>query len=175
MAVANIVKANNYPLPFILFGPPGTGKTRTLVAAIQEIICSSNGCVLVCSGSNSACNELVERLINVLSVDEVHRLYAQSYKMEKISEKIRPNANIKDGKIKIPSLDYLYKFRVIVCTLQMAGFLSNARQSYPNFRSNHFSHVIIDEAACCQESLALIPIAGQYLCLHIHKEKMILL
>lgn len=72
----------------------GTGKTRTLIAAIQEIIRSSDKYVLVCAGSNSACDELCKRLLNVLTVNEVHGLYVKSYKMDMISPKIQPVANI---------------------------------------------------------------------------------
>lgn len=54
----------------------GTGKTRTLIAAIQEIIRSSDKYVLVCAASNSACDELCERLLNVLTVNEVQHTLA---------------------------------------------------------------------------------------------------
>lgn len=37
-AVINIIECNNGPVPYILDGPPGTGKTRVLVAAIEEIV-----------------------------------------------------------------------------------------------------------------------------------------
>jgi superfamily I DNA and/or RNA helicase len=46
---------------FVLHGPPGTGKTTTLVAAVQAALCGSPQ-VLVCAPSNAAADLLTERL-----------------------------------------------------------------------------------------------------------------
>lgn len=161
-AVKNIVLANNRPVPFLLFGPPGTGKTRTIVAAIVEIVRSSEDFVLVCAQSNCACDELTERLLNVLNDNEVFRMYAKSMDSSKICSKIKPACNLKNGQIKFPGLNYLYQFRVVVCTLQTAGCISRARGCDPHFDSGHFSYIFLDEAACTHESVSMIPIAGLY-------------
>lgn len=54
----------------ISFSSKGTGKTRTIVAAIIQIVRSSNNYVLVCANSNSACDEITERLLRVLGTAE---------------------------------------------------------------------------------------------------------
>lgn len=137
----------------------GTGKTRTLVAAIVELVRSTQKSVLVCAQSNAACDEIAVRLLKELNPAEIFRMYAISYEKDKISESIQPISNIKDGNLKYPVLDYIYQFRVVICTLFSAGYFSRSL-SDPKFDQEHFSHVIIDEAAATQETATLIPIAG---------------
>lgn len=96
---------------------------------------------------------------NILNSEEVFRMYAKSHRAQP-SEKIKPASNQIEGVYEFPSLEYLYQFPVVICTLQTAGCISRARDKNPNFKSDHFSHVIIDEAASVQMSIALIAIAG---------------
>lgn len=37
-AIKNIVENSSFPAPYILFGPPGTGKTATIVEAIAQVL-----------------------------------------------------------------------------------------------------------------------------------------
>lgn len=59
------------------------------------------------------------------------------------------------NELKYPSLDYIYQYRVVICTLATAGCLVRA-----NCDPKHFSYVIIDECASALETMALVPIAG---------------
>ena len=64
----------------IVHGPPGTGKTTTLVEAINETLMRESQ-VLVCAQSNMAVDwiseKLVDRGINVLlPLEAIHRVYA---------------------------------------------------------------------------------------------------
>jgi Primosomal protein N'' (replication factor Y) - superfamily II helicase len=36
-AVQNIVSGTSYPAPYLIFGPPGTGKTVTVVEAVTQV------------------------------------------------------------------------------------------------------------------------------------------
>lgn len=159
LAVKYIIKA--HPIPYLLFGPPGTGKTRTLVAAIQQIVKTTKKFVLLCAGSNAACDTITERLISVLCEDEIFRMHAKSVKPTNIPAKIKLVSNFKDDELKFPSLEYLYGKRVKVCTLSIAGCLTRAREVDSKFDSGHFDYVIIDEAASVPEPVSLIPIAGE--------------
>lgn len=154
-AVENIVNAKNYPLPYILIGPPGTGKTRTLVAAIEQIVLLTSKNVLVCAQSNTACDEIAERLTTVLGEEELFRLYAKTFDACKLNSLLAPYSNWTDTEFHYPPLEFLLKFRVLVCTLCTAGTLTRAGIS-----AKHFSYVFIDESASAFETMTMIPIAG---------------
>lgn len=139
----------------------GTGKTRTLVAAIEQIVRTTKQNVLICAMSNAACDEITERLIDVLDETEMYRFYAKSYKHERISSRIKPVSNYNQNGIFYPPLAFLYKFRVFICTLCSAGCLTRARIDKEVWRPNHFEYVIIDECASAHETMCLIPIAGE--------------
>lgn len=61
-AIANIIQGDYFPLPYLLYGPAGTGKTKTVVAAILSILKTSDDNILVCTQSNDACDEIAVRL-----------------------------------------------------------------------------------------------------------------
>lgn len=114
--------------------------------------------MLVCCNSNAACDEIAERLVDHLNKDEIFRVLAKSYDKDSISSKIRPICNLKNGEIKFPSFEFLYKFRVVISTLLTAGSLVRGRGIDKKFNSSHFSYVFIDEAASVHEPVSLIPI-----------------
>lgn len=41
-AVQRIVTARGRPAPYVVLGPPGTGKTVTLVEAILQVLCTTH-------------------------------------------------------------------------------------------------------------------------------------
>lgn len=119
------------------------------------------------ASSNAACDELTERLAQVLDEEELFRWYAKTFNSEKLSDKIKSLSNFRNGQFGFPTLEYLYQFRVVVCTLLTAGCITRARKLDKHFDSGHFSFTIIDEAACAPESVAMVSIAGAY-CFHLY-------
>lgn len=160
--VTNILQRRSYPLPFILFGPPGTGKTRTLVAAIEEIVkTTTDQYVLVCATSNSACDEIAERLLDVIeNEDDMFRMFARSVPPEKLSARLKRVSNLKTGKYFNPALKVLYRYRVIITTLCTSSCFARAHIDQKVYDPKHFSYVFIDECSSASEVLTLVPIAG---------------
>ena len=72
-AVQHILEARGRPIPYILFGPPGTGKSVVIVEAILQIfkhIDSSR--LLICAPSNSAADLLVGLSVLDFPYSEFH-------------------------------------------------------------------------------------------------------
>ena len=59
-AVHRIVCARGRPIPYVLFGPPGTGKSVTVVESILQVFKRiSHSRILACAPSNSAADLIV--------------------------------------------------------------------------------------------------------------------
>lgn len=211
-AVFNILKQTSYPYPYLLFGPPGTGKlfcklfkttiysktlisltgkTKTLIEAILQIIRNDNPneYILVCATSNSACNEVAKRLLINVGSDKLFRVFSKSVvlNMADIPAPVLAASNLQKGEHYYPSLQVIYQykvsgnvfstdtqilyrkiknnlniFQVIVCTLTTAGRLSQGK-----INPKHFSHIFIDEAGSATESQTLIAVAGERFYFHL--------
>jgi hypothetical protein len=113
--------------PMILTGPAGTGKTRTLLASIFEVLNLSNEHrVLVCAPSHTAADVVTQRLAQRLSEDELWRLLDSNRPVETLPAAIFPftRQTKETGTFRLPStVAELFKFRVIVCTCSDAHIL----------------------------------------------------
>lgn len=64
-AVTMSLKAPFRPTPFVIFGPPGTGKTVTIVESILQVFLSRpNSRVLACTSANSSADLIAEKLLD---------------------------------------------------------------------------------------------------------------
>uniref|UniRef100_A0AAQ4NWJ7 RNA helicase n=1 Tax=Gasterosteus aculeatus aculeatus TaxID=481459 RepID=A0AAQ4NWJ7_GASAC len=158
-AVEHIVAASAKPAPYLVFGPPGTGKTVTLVEAIKRIVKTRPSCnILACAPSNSATDNLCEKILqDKIAKPSVYRLYALSCSVTKIPEMIKSccNLNQKTKRFEIPLKAELMSHKIMVTSLQTASRLVSK-----GIPSAHYSYLFVDEASYSAETECLIPLAG---------------
>lgn len=163
-AVKHIVAGTAYPLPYLLIGFPGTGKTKVIVESICQLFTFTKNRILVCASSNNVCDEIAQKLIPLLKTTcqlqtpltqqyNILRLYATSVRRSCKGEELLDNSNFDEKSI--PCLAEIYKYRIVVCTLTVAGRLAQGHIS-----KSHFTHLFIDECESAAESYTLIPIVG---------------
>ncbi|RXN36849.1 helicase mov-10 [Labeo rohita] len=157
-AVCNIVAGTSKPAPYLVFGPPGTGKTVTIVEAIKQVEKNTPGAyILACAPSNSAADQLCEMLITSQHVDsrKIYRVYASSRNPKDIPKVLEKNSNVEGGTIIFPCKEDLMYYKILVSTLVTAGRLVSG-----GFPVGHFSHIFVDEAGHAVEPETIISVAG---------------
>jgi len=137
----------------LVWGPPGTGKTTALVAAIAETLLFDPACrILVCAPSNDAADLIVDRL---------HEGYARSCPLSMLrlngaSRLVKvvnyPNVllySLQDcaGGFMFPDVAQLTTYRLVVCTLMTSGKLGAV-----GVPEQHFTHLFVDEAGHSTEA-----------------------
>uniref|UniRef100_A0A4W4DYM7 RNA helicase n=1 Tax=Electrophorus electricus TaxID=8005 RepID=A0A4W4DYM7_ELEEL len=151
-AVCNIVAGVSKPAPYLVFGPPGTGKTVTMVEAIKQVLkCVSGARVLACAPSNSAADQLCVRVLQHLDPREIYRLYASSRDPNQVPHNLLDVCNLKDEMYEFPCKMELMKYKILVTTLVTAGRLVTG-----GLPPGHFTHIFLDEAGHAVESEAII-------------------
>jgi helicase MOV-10 len=160
-AINHIVNRTSLPLPYIVFGPAGTGKTSTLVEAIAQIVkLQPTARILVTANSNAACDEIGERLLKFVPRYKMYRLYSPSFDISfpdrhmRLSSDLKPISNIKGEFNEYPSYEELYSYNVVISTLVNCGRLITA-----SVVQSHFNYIFIDECASTVEPISIIPIA----------------
>ncbi|KAA0718491.1 RNA helicase [Triplophysa tibetana] len=149
-AVKQILRGDCRPIPYILFGPPGTGKTITLIETILQvnhrIPCSR---VLVCTPSNSAADLICLRLhqSGYLHAASLARVNATCRPEESMPEELRQYARAGED------IRHASFHRIVVSTCSSAGMMYQI-----GLRVCHYTHVFLDEAGQATEPETLIPL-----------------
>uniref|UniRef100_H0UXJ7 RNA helicase Mov10l1 n=1 Tax=Cavia porcellus TaxID=10141 RepID=H0UXJ7_CAVPO len=150
LAVRRILSGDCRPLPYILFGPPGTGKTMTIIEAVLQVHHAlQDSRILVCAPSNSAADLVCLRLheSRVLRPASMVRVNATCRFEETIIDAIKPYC--RDGE----DIWRASRFRIIITTCSSAGLFYQI-----GVRVGHFTHVFVDEAGQASEPECLIPL-----------------
>ena len=160
--VQALIKSCETPFqqPLIIFGPPGTGKTATIVEGVIQILKNKPvSKILVCTPSNSSADLICERLIDAFEMKgnkkefanfnrpKIIRINAASRNQDSVSKKIKDNCKTY---FIVPSNEVIKSGDVIVTTGSSAGYLVSLRLQI-------FSHIFFDEAGESLVGDTLIP------------------
>ncbi|KAK9933257.1 hypothetical protein M0R45_020458 [Rubus argutus] len=147
--------------PYVIHGPPGTGKTKTIVEAILQLYKNREKArILVCAPSNSAADHVLEKLLTekadvVVQENEIFRLNAPTRPYEDVKPDLIKFCFAEDYIFNCPSPKALRRYRIIISTYMSASLLYAE-----GIQKGHFSHIILDEAGQASEPETMIPIAN---------------
>ncbi|XP_063977617.1 probable RNA helicase armi [Diachasmimorpha longicaudata] len=172
MAVRNILMGTARPLPYVIFGPPGTGKTITLCEAILQILVTlPQSRLLIATPSNSSANLIAERLLDsgVLKPGDLVRLIAHHcLQDDSIPERLLPycatgnlasessvgrSRHYGEGPKVNSTTSVLGRHRITIGTCIALGQLYHM-----GFPRGHFSHILVDEAGQATEPEIMVPL-----------------
>eukprot|EP00760_Papus_ankaliazontas_P005543 PhM_4_TR12646/c0_g1_i1/m.97054/K18422/MOV10; helicase MOV-10 len=131
----------------ILWGPPGTGKTTTLVGLAMELMLRGFK-ILICAPSNAACDVIVERLDKEFSSTGLRlsnwllRVHSKSVSTQQVVGAVKKCSMHPS----FPTLEDVIAKNVIVATLSTTGRLYGI-----GVDPDWFDFMLVDEAGQCTE------------------------
>ncbi|XP_064538083.1 putative helicase mov-10-B.1 [Drosophila montana] len=172
-AVQQIVAGPNPQAPYVLFGPPGTGKTTTIVEAILQLYLQKKSRILVTIASNSACDTIAFKLIEYIEKDKrfqelAHHKYVLlrlvSYTRFRKSAKSMNRLVLRYSNYELfrankkKTSKYIKQIELEDCGIVVATLCTASMRAG---QSPHtFTHIFIDEAASASEPETAMAIAG---------------
>lgn len=154
-AVEQILRGSCRPMPYVVLGPPGTGKTITLVEAVCQVASLIDySVIIVATSSNRCANNIAQKLKTMKLEDRFLRLASINY----FERDLIPN-DIKNITIssQYATPEMIKKYKIIVSTCSTIGSFM-----FKDLPSNYFTHVFVDEAGQVTEPDLLIPISLLY-------------
>ncbi|KAL3828774.1 hypothetical protein ACJIZ3_017576 [Penstemon smallii] len=148
--------------PYVIHGPPGTGKTMTLIESILQIYYSRKKArILVCAPSNNAADHLLDRLISegsaMIQPSDIFRLNAFTRPFEDVNPDYIEFCCVEDFIFTCPSRRDLEQYRIIISTYTSASLLYAE-----GIRRGHFSYIFLDEAGHASEPDTMVPLSHLY-------------
>jgi len=150
-AVYDIVNKTHGECPYLIWGPPGTGKTTTVVEAVLQLTTNTHNTILVCTPSDAAADVITHRLMQHLPSKELMRVCHFQRNFASLPMPLLSISPSKDGIFVIPNDAEIHQKRVAVVTIFVSTLLSSSWMG-------RVSHCFIDESCQATEPEALIPL-----------------
>mmetsp|Transcript_2660 Transcript_2660/g.7368 ORF Transcript_2660/g.7368 Transcript_2660/m.7368 type:complete len:1107 (-) Transcript_2660:51-3371(-) len=127
-ACTEIVKGTLSPMPYVIFGPPGTGKTTTLVEAVYQLARLHKYSkdqpklkILLVAPSNDASDILVEKLAPYFPPSEMIRILAYSRSINQVPNIVRPY--VREGMEPSKQATEIAGSQLVITTVNLAARL----------------------------------------------------
>ncbi|KAK9434253.1 P-loop containing nucleoside triphosphate hydrolase protein [Lipomyces doorenjongii] len=177
-AIDSILKRNYGDVPFLISGPPGTGKTKTMVELALQLVKVSPRChILLCAPSDAAADTLALRLRLHLNNKELFRLNHFTRAFAEVPTELLAFCAIEcvdsQDMFVIPEFKVLMNYKIVVCSCRDANILNEAQCSNRSLakiegymmeafgnsqRTLHWSALLIDEAVQGTEPETVVPL-----------------
>lgn len=171
--IRNVLRAEHRSLPYLVRGPPGTGKTTTLAEIVVQLATHRiDSRILVSTQSNSAANLILSKLIatgRFTKQDLVRVVGAQVYTNDSMPGDLKqycatfsspnplttPKTDGNGDAIRVElDLETLCEYQVVIVTCGSVGRFLQMKLS-----TSHFTHLLLDEAGQCLETEAIMAIS----------------
>lgn len=183
IAVENICQQNYGVMPYLISGPPGTGKTKTIIETALQLIANIDAVshILICAPSEQAADTLVQRLAVHLKPAQMLRLTRPMRSFGEVPQQVLPYCHVSPSTntFSLPPFETVMAYSVVVSTCRDAEMLLSARLTNrdlhavssrlfraihptappPPTTTLHWSALLIDEAAQATEPAILLPLA----------------
>ncbi|KAJ4371580.1 hypothetical protein N0V83_004799 [Neocucurbitaria cava] len=125
----NDICANDYgTLPYLISGPPGTGKTKTLVeTAMQLLNTTALAHMIICAPSEAAADTLALRLKHYLTNKQLFRLNRPGRADNEVHRELLQYCYVENDMFYLPPFKTLMSFNIIVTSCRDAAILAEAR------------------------------------------------
>ncbi|KAK3374682.1 P-loop containing nucleoside triphosphate hydrolase protein [Podospora didyma] len=180
VAVENVCRQNYGVMPYLISGPPGTGKTKTLIEIALQLTAkvSNVSHILVCAPSEQATDTLADRLRSFLQPNELLRLNRPTRAFAEVDDKLLPYCFVQENRFDLPPMPQLMQYKVVVTSCRDADMLQQGRLTNedlfaaehgfaklihqttprPSQARLHWDALLVDEAAQATEPESLIPL-----------------
>ena len=128
-AVSAIQSRTYGSICYLINGPPGTGKTKTIVESVTQLANDSDfvGTILLCAPSDPAADTLASRLKAFFGPETMLRLNEYSRTFAEVPQDLLSYCYVDQDIFNIPPFKLLMSYKIVITTCRGAEILIQAR------------------------------------------------